>query len=303
MDSIRRDIMARKDPTNAEIADLLEQIADLLEGQDSNPYRVRAYRTGAGSLRATKEPVAEYVHKGDKQALEDIPGIGERLARLIEEFVTTGRSNLLERLQGEVSPETVFARVPGIGDELAARIADKLDIDTLEELEQAAYDGRLDAVEGFGKRRVEAVKTALAGMLTRSAARRSRNMERSAVEPKAGEPSVEQLLEIDAEYRKRAEKGELKTIAPRRFNPTNEAWLPVMHLDRDGWSYTVLYSNTARAHELDKTRDWVVIYFERDGKEKQRTVVTATTGALKGQRVVRGREDELVTAEPAHAGD
>lgn len=81
-------------------------------------------------------------------------------------------------------------------------------------------------------------------------------------------------------------------IAPKRFNPEGKAWLPILHTSRDGWSFTVLYSNTARAHELDKTHDWVVIYYERDGREDQATVVTASHGTLEGKRIVRSREAE-----------
>ena len=79
---------------------------------------------------------------------------------------------------------------------------------------------------------------------------------------------------------------------PRRFNPERRAWLPVLHTERDGWSCTALYSNTARAHELGTTRDWVIVYYERDGDEDQCTVVTERHGPLAGRRVVRGREAE-----------
>lgn len=69
--------------------------------------------------------------------------------------------------------------------------------------------------------------------------------------------------------------------------------MPVLHTRRGPWSYTALFSNTARAHEAGKTRDWVVIYFEREGRrEEQRTVVTETAGPFAGKRVVRGREME-----------
>ena len=100
------------------------------------------------------------------------------------------------------------------------------------------------------------------------------------------------LLELDTEYRQRAEADKLPKIAPRRFNPSNEAWLPILRTEREGFTFTALYSNTARAHELEKTRDWVVIYYERDDKERQNTVVTETQGELRGKRVVRGRERE-----------
>jgi len=65
-----------------------------------------------------------------------------------------------------------------------------------------------------------------------------------------------------------------------------------MDTERKGWSFTVLFSNTARAHELGKTHDWVVIYYEKDDEESQCTVVTATQGSLKGKRVIRGREKQ-----------
>ncbi len=94
-----------------------------------------------------------------------------------------------------------------------------------------------------------------------------------------------------------AQDGTLHRIAPRRFNPGHRAWLPIMHIDRDGWHLTLLFSNTARAHQLGKTDDWVVVYFDGDAHhEGQCTIVTETSGLLKGQRVVRGREQEQALA-------
>lgn len=278
-------------PTNSEIAGVLEGIADLLETQDANPFRVRAYRQGARSVRESGESIAQLVHQGDRQALTRLSGVGSGLANTIEEYVKTGRSSQLERLHGEVSPAEVFKKVPGIGQELAGRIAAQLDIHSLEELERAAHDGRLAQVEGFGPKRVEAVQASLAGILRQSAQRRSRQRV-SGQEAPAKEPDVETLLEVDEEYRRKAEAGQLRKIAPKRFNPENEAWLPILHTERGAWNFTVLYSNTARAHDLNKVHDWVVIYFDRDGEESQCTVVTETHGPLAGQRVVRGREAE-----------
>jgi hypothetical protein len=99
-------------------------------------------------------------------------------------------------------------------------------------------------------------------------------------------------LRIDREDREKAEADELPRIAPRRNNPEGAAWLPIMHGYEDGWHFTTLYSNTDRAHELGRVRDWVVIYFEREGDEGQCTVVTEYRGPLAGQRVIRGREEE-----------
>ena len=101
------------------------------------------------------------------------------------------------------------------------------------------------------------------------------------------------LLDVDRTYRQKATAGQLRKIAPRRFNPQREAWLPVMHDQRGPWHFTALYSNTARAHELGRVFDWVVIYFQSDDEaEGQRTVVTETRGVMVGERVVRGREAE-----------
>ena len=276
-------------PTNDDIAAVLERIADLLEAQDANTFRVQAYRKGAQSVRAAEEPVARLARE-DGAALRQLPNIGSGLAATIVEYVNGGRSGILERLQGQVAPEAIFTRVPGVGEELARRIVDELDIHTLPELERAAHDGRLDAVAGFGPRRVRAVRMGLAGMLSQSAQRRRRAAVEGEGEPE--QPPLALLLDVDADYRRRADAGELKQIAPRRFNPEGEAWLPIMHSEREGWDFTALYSNTARAHELGTTHDWVVIYYDRDGREGQSTVVTETSGPLEGKRVVRGREGE-----------
>ena len=112
------------------------------------------------------------------------------------------------------------------------------------------------------------------------------------------------LLDVDREYRAGAHTGALPTIAPRRFNPRNEAWLPVLHTRRGDWHFTALYSNTARAHELGRTRDWVVLYFhDEDHAERQRTVVTEQRGPLRGRRVVRGREKECLAVDEMSRAD
>ena len=105
---------------------------------------------------------------------------------------------------------------------------------------------------------------------------------------------VAELLSVDREYRAKAAAGELKLIAPRRFNPSRTAWLPVLHTARGARAYTALFSNTARAHEFGRTHEWVVLYVDdgRGGGERQFTVITARRGSLEGKRVVAGREIE-----------
>jgi hypothetical protein len=104
-------------------------------------------------------------------------------------------------------------------------------------------------------------------------------------------PPVGMLLDVDREYRTRAQAGDLRKIAPKRFNPEGAAWLPILHTERGPWHFTALFSNTARAHELKRTTDWVVIFFARDNQlEGQCTIVSETSGPMKGRRIVRGRE-------------
>jgi Helix-hairpin-helix domain len=199
-------------------------------------------------------------------------------------MVRTGRWAQLERLRGAVAPEQLFQSFPGLGPELARRIHEHLDVDTMEALELAAHDGRLEQVPGIGPRRAAMLRAALSGMLART---------RPARRERALEPDVDLLLNVDCEYREKAERDALPKIAPRRFNPTGEAWLPILHTERGDWRFTALFSNTALAHELGRVRDWVVIYFHQDsGPEGQRTVVTERRGPLAGARVVRGREAE-----------
>ncbi|UCE86886.1 MAG: DNA-binding protein [Deltaproteobacteria bacterium] len=298
--------MDRPRVDNGDIADTLDRIADLLEAQDANLFRVRAYRAGARTARQISRSLIEILEDEGLAGLERLPAIGSSIASLISELAHTGRVVLLDRLEGQVSPEDLFSTVPGIGDELAERIHRELGIETLEELELAAHDGRLERVTGFGERRVRGVRDALAGILGRGARRRRRRLQWLASRAEghgagADRPAIATLLALDAEYRRRAEAGELRTIAPRRFNPERRAWLPVLHAERDGWSMSALYSNTARAHELGTTRDWVVIYYEHDGHEGQCTVVSERSGPLRQRRVVRGRESECAEYYAARA--
>lgn len=268
---------------NMSIAARLDEVGRLLAQQNANEFRVRAYHNGAATIRNLDRPVTEIFEREGVEGLDRLPTIGPVLANAIREMITTGRYTTLERLRGEADPVALLASVPGVGRRLAERLYDEFQIETLEQLEAAAYDGTLANVPGFGAKRLAGIKEALAGRLSR--------VRRTPVMP-VEEPSVADLLSVDKEYRTRAEAGELPTIAPRRFNPQGTAWLPILHTSRGPFHFTALYSNTARAHELGKTRDWVVLYFDAGNGERQRTVVTAGSGPMKGRRVVRGREAE-----------
>ena len=274
--------------SNHEIADALFRIADLLEAREANPFRVGSYRAAAREVAALDRAAAAIYDEGGPGALQAIPGVGQGIAAIISELVEEGRARLLEHLEAERAPEAAFQRLPGVGPKLAARIHDELRVDTLEDLEQAAHDGRLEGVPGIGARKARGIRDALAGILGRRG-RPSHPGPNAAAHPA---PSVSLLLNVDETYRGAAEMDALPRIAPRRFNPGGERWLPIYHVERDGWDITALYSNTRRAHDLERTRDWVVVYYHRDGDHGQATVVTSHARGLEGRRVVRGREPE-----------
>jgi len=136
--------------TNASIADAFDQIADLLEFQGANPFRVRAYRNGARTVRDYSEPLEALVPLG-KPKLMEIQGIGEDLAAKIIVLVTTKEIPQLKELQQQV-PETVLAllRIPGVGPKKAAALHKELGITTLDELRAACEADRVKGLKGFG---------------------------------------------------------------------------------------------------------------------------------------------------------
>jgi putative hydrolase len=267
---------------NASVAVKLDEIAALLRSQGANPFRVRAYERGAASLRRLEEPVADVLARGGVEVLERLPEIGQSLARSIRDIVRFGYSPMLQRLRGDADPVRLLASVPGIGRRFAARLHDELNLETLEDLEAAAHDGRLERLVGFGPKRLAGVRAVLAERLGR--------VHRASAGGRV--PSVGELLSVDREYRASVAAHRLPVIAPRRFNPEGRRWLPILHTTRAGRHYTALFSNTARAHQLGRTHDWVVIYCDRVDSDGQWTVVTGWAGALRGRRIVRGRERE-----------
>ncbi|HEX6053568.1 MAG TPA: helix-hairpin-helix domain-containing protein, partial [Gemmatimonadaceae bacterium] len=228
------DAAAAVDPLNVHVADQLDEVARLLEEQRANSFRVQAYRNAANTLRELPQGVDEILDAEGLAGLDRLPGIGSALARVIDQIVTTGRLPMLERLRGRSDPIARLASVPGIGLTLARRLHDEHDIETLEDLEVAAYDGTLARAAGFREKRLAAVRDVLATRL----GRRSRSWSGRAAEGMGrDEPPVAELLAVDREYREQAQAGTLPRIAPRRFNPSHKRWLPVLHLSRDGRHY------------------------------------------------------------------
>lgn len=269
---------------NHEVGEKLREIAVLLKMQHANPFRYQAYLHAANTLDNLTEDLDELVQAKGMKGLIDLPAIGSGIAQSIYEYVATGRMSRLENLQGESDPIGLFQSIPTVGRTLAKRLHDSLHIDTLESLENATRNGQLDKVKGLGVKRKEAIE---AWLLKHFGERRQLLIPASSIVP------VGLLLKVDGEYRDKAAAGKLPLITPKRFNPENKAWLPILHITHEHWHFTALFSNSERAHTLDHVFDWVIITFSDDShQEGLHTVVTETHGFLLGKRVVRGREAE-----------
>src|SRR5688572_3679878 len=175
---------------NQRIADKLREVADLLEQQSANPFRVRAYRNAADTLVALQRDLRELVQTEGLKGLKALPTIGQGIAAAIYELVTTGHWSQLERLRGTLDPLRLFHSIPGISTALAQRIHDTLNVDTLEALEAAAHQGHLEKVKGIGPRRAEGLRATLANMLGRVRGRKT-----SVIRV----PDVDLLLDVDEE--------------------------------------------------------------------------------------------------------
>jgi putative hydrolase len=274
-------IMAHR--INEEVAGRLEEAARLLRDQGADRFRVSAYLRAATTVRTGPVPIDRIFREKGLDGLMELRGVGHTIARAIRDLLAHGRLPMLDRLRGDADAVALFRTVPGIGQRLAERLHDDLGLSTLADLEAAAHDGRLETITGFGEKRLAGIRDSLAHRLARV---------RLPPSAAAAGPGVAELLNVDREYREKARAGTLRLITPRRFNPSREAWLPILHTRRGRRNYTALYSNTARAHRSGKTRDWVVIYHDDGSGERQHTVITATRGPLAGRRVVAGLEQQ-----------
>lgn len=150
--------------TNADIAAAFDQIADLLELQDANPFRVRAYRNAARLISELKLDLAAAVTAG--KPLPKLPGVGADLAAKIEELARTGRLAALERLRRQVpAGVTELLRLPGLGPKRVRALYERLHVHTPEQLLRAARDGRIRELPGFGAKTESRIAEAVAARL------------------------------------------------------------------------------------------------------------------------------------------
>ena len=136
---------------NAAIARTLEEVADILEIKNENPFRIRAYRNAVRTIQTQTTPLARLV--AENRPLTDLPGIGKEMANHIREMVETGTLGYRDELLAEVPRSVIeLMRLPAVGPKKAKKLWDELQIGTVDELEEAAKDGRIARLAGFGEK-------------------------------------------------------------------------------------------------------------------------------------------------------
>jgi len=141
---------------NKSIADLLTEIADILDIQGENPFRVRSYRNAARTIADMGQSVRAMVRAGED--LEQIPGIGKSLQEKIEEIVSTGKCGFLEELRAKVPPAlTELLKLEGLGPKKVKLLYDELGVDSVDRLEKSAQAGKLRDLPGMGLKTEEKV--------------------------------------------------------------------------------------------------------------------------------------------------
>ena len=200
---------------NADIAAIFTEIADLLEIQDANPFRVRAYRNAARTLEGLARDARELIAAGED--LTALPGIGTDLAAKIEEIVATGHCQALTKLHRQIPASVAeLLRLPGLGPKRVKTLFRELGIASPTELYRAARDGRLKALPGFGAKTEQRLIEALSGRAAAPSriplAQAARYAE--ALRDFLGRQRGVQQVEIAGSYRRRRETvGDLDILA------------------------------------------------------------------------------------------
>jgi len=145
---------------NNDIADVFDEIADFLEIEGENPFRIRAYRNAAGTVRGLGDELKDMV--ADNADLTELAGIGKELAAKIREILETGTAKALSKLQARI-PRTVLEilRLPNLGPKRVRVLYRDLKIETLQQLSQAARKGHIRALDGFGEKIENAILEAI----------------------------------------------------------------------------------------------------------------------------------------------
>jgi len=157
---IARPLATSSTMTRDELADTLEEIALLLELKGENPFKVRAYRTGADTVRQFSGDIVERAEKGE---LEGIKGIGDALRQKLHELASTGKLEYHQNLRAEF-PDSLFELfgIQGLGPKKIKAVYEGLGVDSLERLREVCESGELAELSGFGKKTAEKILEAIA---------------------------------------------------------------------------------------------------------------------------------------------
>ena len=200
---------------NADVAAIFDEVADLLDIEGANRFRVRAYRNAARTIGQLSQPVADLVAEG--KDLSELPDVGDDLAGKIEEIVETGTLTLLDELEQQTAPALAdLMRIPGLGPKRVRALHEALGITSAEELKRTAEAGRVREVEGFGEKLEQTILDRL-----EAAGAEERRWLLATVEPVVeslvahleGHDAVEQI-DVAGSYRRRKETvGDLDVLA------------------------------------------------------------------------------------------
>ena len=145
---------------NSDIARTFRRVADLLEIEEKNPFRVRAYRNAASTIESLGREVSEMLANG--QDLSGLEGIGEDLAGQIQNYVETGSLSRLKELEKKTEPGLIdVMKIPGVGAKMAKKLHDKLGVKNLDDLEKAVEKKKIRDLEGFGRKTEEKISEEL----------------------------------------------------------------------------------------------------------------------------------------------
>ncbi|MFO0877372.1 MAG: hypothetical protein U0840_08350 [Gemmataceae bacterium] len=253
--------------TNEEIAIQFQHLARDLDRQGRSLFEARAYRGAAMLVRSLPRSLEEIFREGGRDALRAIPGMGDGIALTLEHLLPGDRprSPVLPPLA-----DSGLRSLPGVGRQTVQLLGERLQVTSLEQLQEARRSGELQ--QHVPAHRLRLIMNAM----DRQAQQDSEPV------PLDQEPSVEVLLAMDCEYRARRRPAILGRMM-------------------EEWQLQATRASSALAHRRDVTGDWVTIRFEKGHQRGERTILTETRGPQAGHRVVRGREAESVRIEEPQA--
>ncbi len=235
---------------NLDVARTLTTLADLLEIQGANPFRIRAYRNAVNTVNSLSRPLTVMIAEGED--LTELPGIGKSVATHIEELLTSGRITRLEEISAELPVTLVeLVRLDGVGPKKARKLFDELDVRTVGDLEAALEAGTVETLEGFGKKSAGKIRVAIEDHRKHTGRFRIHEVEAliaGLLEHMAEAPGVERM-EVAGSLRRRKETiGDVDVLASCEGDGTSVV------------DHFVSYSGAARVEGAGPTKGSIVLH-------------------------------------------